>query len=1202
MKHTLTHCFVSFFVLFISILTPTSVFAQSAAPIWTGSITCQLDDEEQGAYQRQEIQTWTLSGASTSAPGSMPIYSATWTVQAQGQLLRQQGPQATSIQWMANVPAPGGQPPTVNVVITVRASDNRLMIKQWSTLISAPNAINGRRQLFVNGVPQGQPATFVRPLPEWAFPLIEASPTDTMITGSAQIQTEGTTAELTHRYGSSAPSAMCQWRLTKGGQNLGTGPMGNATQNQNQQNPYGNSGTQNNNNPNGMGGSGSQNPNQQSSQTGSTTPTPASNPNCDSPTAVQKSFEAMKANIKSSYDALIQGTTDQAQIASLTQQEQRTLASLTSQEQHDMQKAAADGCTGVGHSGNTQTQSNPPVGSNPPTGGGQNQTGSGSSPTTTVTTPTITSISPKQVTCGQVTSFQVTGQNTHFAQGTTTADFGPGFQQMTLSVGGPTSFYAHEYVHAVANAGPHTVTVTTGSEVLTTSFMVNAPCNPGPQQAFLYLNQNSGPQGAKNLVVQLSGQAAQRAYFVQGVTTADFGPGVTANLTVNSPTSATAVLNIDPSATLGPRDVSLNTAGESITASQGFTVTLAPGSTPLVNLTTSYVGNGSGQVTVTPAGISCGANCSQYPSGTTLTLTATPNSGSKFMAFGGGVCATTNPCSFAITTSTAVTGIFHLGDSATSGPVNLTASSSGTGSGSVAMTPVGTACGTNCMQYNPGTAVTVIAVPNSGSTFSSFSGGGCASTNPCSFTITATTTVAATFTLNSSSSGSSGSTGIPMATGSTHVASMGLLTGVSPATNSGQQNVTVTLTGQLTNFVDGKTTVNFVRTSQPGPSVSVNAAVMKNLSPSGPPPVQVGTVKVNSKTSATVTLSMNPSTAAGTYSITATTPTSSGTPEVVTLNDGFTVTTTPTLNITPGTIGNTGMGKNTGSSQTPAAPASAKYRVTITGLMCMKHISSNDAVYAAAVVRQYDRRNNQNTMFTNLNTWVYGDINGMISQRKQAGTRGPGGGIGDGDLVPTGFMPGSRDAMPTPQVNNLLPLTLWEGTLTDGVDALVISPSLWINYGDNPLFSTWNQNQDSFNNSILMDPRVQNQINNQTLGTIVLGPGANVSGSVAQATVHDAATMILDTILVIPFVELQGGPSHDRPVGLADANPSDPTSSTILPNTTLVLTREMIEKRLGSGSWMMMPIDLNDTAHSFTGLIGADRPGEYQMFIQIERQ
>jgi hypothetical protein len=900
-------------VLLVAALSEAS-FAQSV-PIWTGSLTCQLNDQEQGAYQRQEIQTWTLTGAPRDPSQGMPVYPATWTAQAQGQLLRQQGTQATSIQWMASVPGQGGQAPPVGLAITIRASDGRLMIKQWTVNQTAPNAISGRRQLFVNGVPQGQPITFSRALQQWQFPLIEANPTDDPVTGSAQIQADAGSAELVHRYGALPPTATCQWRFTKGGvggQTAGQGSMGGGMSNPNQSTPSGNPGAQ------------------------------VNGQNCESPTTVQQSFETMKADLQAQYDKLIQGTTDPNEIASLKNQEQRMIATLNNQEQRDM-ALASQGCLQPGNSGGNAA-------------GGASASGSNSNP----------------------------------AGG---AGAGAGASgSMGTSSGGAASGSA---------AGAGNNSGVTGSA---------SGANPGTTSA------GGAASGAAGNATGTSGSAA-------GGSAAGAG---------NNP------------------------------------------------------GSGSG------SGTSTGTNTSA-----------------------GGAA------------------------SGSAGASGNTSGSAGAGTG---------------------------ATGSTGST------------------------------------GSGGSNGLPVAISPTHVVSMGLLTGVSPATNSGQQNVTVTLTGQLTNFVNGATTVSFTRTSQPGPSVNVNAAVLKNLSPSGPPPVQVGSVKVNSKTSATVTLSMDPSTAAGTYSITATTTTSSGTPEVVTLNNGFTVTPTPTLNMTPGTIANTGIGKNTASTQTPAAPASAKYRVTITGLMCMYHISSNDAVYAAAVVRQYDRRNNQNTMFTNLNTWVYGDTNGMQGQRKKAGTRGPGGGIGDGDLVPTDFRPGTRDTMPTPQVNNLLPLTLWEGTLTDGIDALVISPSLWINYGDNPFFITWNQNEDSFTNSMFTDSRVQNQINTQTLGTIVLDSSQTVGGSAVQSVAGDYVQAIADTVLVIPFVELQGNPSHDRPIGVADAKNSDPTSSMVLPNTTLVLTREMIEKRLGSGSWMMLPLDLKDTAHGFTHLAGSDQPGEYQMFIQIERQ
>jgi hypothetical protein len=196
-----------------------------------------------------------------------------------------------------------------------------------------------------------------------------------------------------------------------------------------------------------------------------------------------------------------------------------------------------------------------------------------------------------------------------------------------------------------------------------------------------------------------------------------------------------------------------------------------------------------------------------------------------------------------------------------------------------------------------------------------------------------------------------------------------------------------------------------------------------------------------------------------------------------------------------------------------------------------------------------------------------------------------------------------------PPQPNLFPMLVWQGTLTDGVDALVISPSLWISYGDNSMFFTWNQNQQSLTNSILLDSKVQNQINTQTFGTLLLGASGNISGSAAQTVAGDATLTAVETSIQaagltfgIPVgVFASTGPTHDRPIGVTGAS-SDPTSSTILPNATLVLTREMIEKRLGSNTWTTTSFDFRDSPASFSSLPGSDRPGEYTMFIQIERQ
>ena len=317
--------------------------------------------------------------------------------------------------------------------------------------------------------------------------------------------------------------------------------------------------------------------------------------------------------------------------------------------------------------------------------------------------------------------------------------------------------------------------------------------------------------------------------------------------------------------------------------------------------------------------------------------------------------------------------------------------------------------------------------------------------------------------------------------------------------------------------------------------------------------------------------------------------------------------------VTTPPLGKTIPGKSPGAGNpgTQAAPpASGNYLVTVNGLICTLAASSSDAIHVGAVIRQYDRRSGQNTMFTNADTWVYGDVNNMQGQRKQAGSRSQTGGIGIGDMIPTGFVPGVPNKLPAQA--NLFPLLLWQGTLTDGADVVAISPSVWINYGDQQLFSAWHQNEQSFNNSLLLDNGVQNQISSSTLGVLYLGSSTNSPGSTVQATtehlVTDANTgdiiqgaalggpLGLSTGLIVQAImSAASHPGIDRPFGLVDAN----ATTVILPNATLVLTREMIEKSLGNNSWAFVTINFKDTSRGFTG---GDQPGAYTMFIEIDRK
>jgi hypothetical protein len=91
---------------------------------------------------------------------------------------------------------------------------------------------------------------------------------------------------------------------------------------------------------------------------------------------------------------------------------------------------------------------------------------------------------------------------------------------------------------------------------------------------------------------------------------------------------------------------------------------------PGTGLTVTKGGTGSGIVTSTPSGISCGSVCSaSLPAGTVITLTATPASGSTFAGWSGG-CAGTSSCTLATNVSTTVTATFTK--AATSPTLTLT--------------------------------------------------------------------------------------------------------------------------------------------------------------------------------------------------------------------------------------------------------------------------------------------------------------------------------------------------------------------------------------------------------------------------------------------------------------------------------------------------------------------------------------------------
>ena len=227
-------------------------------------------------------------------------------------------------------------------------------------------------------------------------------------------------------------------------------------------------------------------------------------------------------------------------------------------------------------------------------------------------------------------------------------------------------------LYAYATEGEEATSTATGvqsSPLLGTissyGFLVATPIADVAPPSLSFGNQQVGtPSSAQTVTLGNPGSATLT--FSYSISAGSFSEGasdtcISAGGQLAANTSCTIFVVFTPSATgnaastLTVTDNANNVSGSIQTVSLSGT-----GTTSTYTLNVAEMGSGSGTVSGTPAGINCPSTCSaSFPTATQVTLTATPNAGSKFVGWSG-ACSGAGACTVTMNSNQAVTATFAL--------------------------------------------------------------------------------------------------------------------------------------------------------------------------------------------------------------------------------------------------------------------------------------------------------------------------------------------------------------------------------------------------------------------------------------------------------------------------------------------------------------------------------------------------------------
>ena len=271
---------------------------------------------------------------------------------------------------------------------------------------------------------------------------------------------------------------------------------------------------------------------------------------------------------------------------------------------------------------------------------------------------------------------------------------------------------------------------------------------------------------------------------------------------------------------------------------------------------------------------------------------------------------------------------------------------------------------------------------------------------------------------------------------------------------------------------------------------------------------------------------------------------------------------------------------------------SGRYRVVIQGISVAKETvdqdrdGKKDEIYIGAAFVLWDRRDGHLISVPDvIRTIEYGDIGGKNSGRIQAGTASRQGGLwggNGGDYAPSGFT--SASVSTAGASAGQLPMLVFEGGLSDSVEALLVAPSIWESdanpTGFNSYSNTWKTGGVG---KLIQSPAVQNQLASTSLMSLTVPVDPTFQTAVVVGNIF--APMLGGFLMEMSALS---STQMDRPIGLNEYQNVDQYQDRVM-----VVTREKLKSLpVGGGVQLAIPFP-----EPFNNRLN----GLYQLFVRVER-